>query len=232
LKRLLVLLGPVVLFLSLVTKVGAQPACSSFIGNSCVVYSDCIEQKCRCNATSSKYVMSFGLKYCQRFGAETRLSAAGQAWRDKTLSCLRDEISKAFGQNSGPPCNCAGIQKGAIASHTACYTKAPSFCSLNDADIKVIARIVDAGDVLALGTGGVFETGKTLFECFKQVGIVRGGQIAAVFCSETVNEAGEIGRDYALSALDRAIALAVAQARQEIAVKLRELKEQFRRRLP
>lgn len=222
----------VALVLLLTTQAEANPACTSVIGNSCVVYSDCIEQQCRCNATPSKYVMNFGLKYCQRFAAETEFSPAGRAWRDKTLSCLRDGISQAFGRNRGPPCNCAEIQKGAIASHTACYTKAPSFCSLRDADIKVVARIVDAWDVLALGRDGVIETGKTLFQCFLQEGVVRARRIAEVFCSETIIEAGEVGRDYVFDVLDRAIAISVAEARQEIAEKLRELKEQFRRRMP
>ncbi|MDQ8700594.1 hypothetical protein [Hyphomicrobium sp. LHD-15] len=213
------------------TAANAQPACSTPNDNSCAAYTGCIEKNCRCDSTASKYVVQFGFKYCQRFAAEMRFSGAGQSWRDKTLRCLRDEIAKSYVQNS-QPCNCAKIQADAIASHNKCYTIAPSFCSLNDSDIKVVARIVDIGDALALGRPGFIETAKTLVVCHTQVGVTRGAQIAGVFLLETLDEGREMARNYVIQVAEEGRIYAIAKGLPQVAKKFEELRDSLKPVLP
>lgn len=222
----------VVCFSLTATTAFGQPACRTEDSNSCDVYTKCIEENCRCNATQWKYPASFGHKYCVRFSGESRFSQLGKQWRDKTLACLKEEISRAYVNNQGPPCNCERIHKAAIASHTKCYTSAPSFCLLSDDDIRRIARIVDAADFALLGASGAVEVADTWFQCFLQVGVPRGFQIADVFAGETIAEGGEIARTHILNALSHGVQLAIQKARQDIEQKFRELIEKYRRRIP
>ena len=195
----------------------AQAACSSTVAPSCEVYTDCIEAKCNCNATSYAYVEKFGAKYCKRFLANTGFSAKGREWRDKTLLCLSDAVSRAFVSTSSSTCDCKGIQAAAIKSHTPCYVSSPSFCKLPSDDIRVIAKIVDSGDIVALGLDGTIETALTLFTCMTSEGVAQGTDIALTFLDEKGNIfAGEVALKSAELA-DSAGLTDVAAAFREIA---------------
>jgi hypothetical protein len=135
-------------------------------------------------------------------------------------------------RNDGPPCDCAKIQAEAIESHTACYTSTPSFCSLSEADIRVVARIVDIGDLAQLGRPGLRESGRTLYVCFRQTGLDKGFQLAVSFGSETIKEFGESARDNLLIMLDIGEKYALDDAKSDIAEKFKQLKEMFRRKIP
>lgn len=208
----------------------AQSACQSNEKSSCAVYSDCIEANCNCAATSHNYSGTFGPKYCTRFGAESSFSANGSAWRDKTLLCLKDRISQAYvahSDGSGKGCDCAAIQAAAIDSHSSCYLDTPSFCQLSQADVRVLARIVDTPDIAKLGFPGLREMGIVLATCYWEEGKDVGDELARAFVDETVAENTEIAQDVALTIISHAIEYAVERAKAEAATALRQLFDDY-----
>jgi hypothetical protein len=210
----------------------AQAACSSSASPSCEVYAGCIEANCNCAAGDSPYSGTFGPKYCGRFIANNNFSSDGKAWRDKTLLCLADEISKSYVANIGPPCNCKQIQKDAIASHNKCYTLAPSFCKLSDDDVREVARIVDIKDIFILGARGVKEVAKTLATCMINEGIDKGTQTTIVFADETLVEGGEEARHYLLDVLAAGAAYGIEKGKQEVKKAFDELKKKYAPTIP
>jgi len=200
-----------VALVALASTATAQTACTSSQTLSCALYTDCIERNCNCAAGRPPYSGTFGLKYCSRFASAVSLTPAGQAWRDKTLICLRDRASRAYVDNAGPPCDCKAIQAKAIASHSDCYTSNPSFCALPDDDLRQIADIVDGNDVFALGISGVWQTGYTLLVCMRQAGVNRGARIAEIFLAEE-------SRSFTNAVLDAATKAADASEREVRAV--------------
>ena len=204
----------------------ANQACQSTENLSCSVYKGCIEAKCNCAVTASPYSGTFGPKYCGRFASESNFSKAGQEWRKKTLLCLKDKIQVSYVNNS-EPCNCKQIQKEAIDSHSACYLAKPSFCKLEEADIRVIARIVDAKDILALGFPGLAEMGITLATCYWSESIASGNTIARAFVHETIIEGTETATAVGKDVLDGAINHAIESGKEEARKQIEKLKEEF-----
>lgn len=212
------------------STVTAQEACQTTGDLSCDVYTQCIEANCNCAATSFPYSATFGPKYCQRFAAQTNFSSLGSEWRDKTLICLKNRISTAYVANSdatGKNCDCSAIQSAAIGSHSECYLSAPSFCKLNEDDVRILARIVDAADIFALGLPGMIEMGHVLASCYWNEGLDKGDAITVAFVSETLEEGTELASDVAREVLRQAVNYAVEQAQQAAEVALRRLYQEY-----
>jgi hypothetical protein len=115
----------------------------------------------------------------------------------------------------------------ATASSLKCYTSAPSFCALSDADVRVAARIVDAKDFLSLGITGITEVGRTLIECARQTDTNRTTHLAEVFLGETAKEGTEESLSYVSQVLDSAAGQADKAGNKALATKLRELKKKL-----
>lgn len=219
-------------FASLISpgKAAAQSACQTAGDLSCDVYTQCVEANCNCTATSFPYSATFGPKYCQRFAAQTNFSSLGSEWRDKTLICLRNRISTAYVANSdasGKNCDCSAIQSAAIGSHSECYLSAPSFCQLSEDDVRVLARIVDAADIFALGLPGLIEMGHVLASCYWDQGLDKGDAITVAFVSETLEEGTEVASDVAREVLRQAVNYAVEQAQKAAEEALRRLYQEY-----
>lgn len=209
---------------------GAQGACQTSGDLSCNVYTKCIEANCNCAATNFPYSATFGPKYCQRFAAQTNFSSLGSEWRDKTLVCLKNRISTAYVANSdasGKNCDCSSIQSAAIGSHSECYLSAPSFCQLSEDDVRVLARIVDAADISALGLPGMIEMGHVLASCYWNEGLDKGDAITVAFVSETLEEGTEVASDVAREVLRQAVSYALEQAEQAAEEALRRLYQEY-----
>lgn len=208
----------------------AQNACQTTNDLSCSVYTQCIEQNCNCSSTDFPYTNTFGPKYCQRFASETGFSALGQQWRNNTLSCLRDRISSAYVSNSnasGQNCDCSAIQSAAISSHSECYLATPSFCTLSEADVRTLARIVDAADMFALGSSGMAEMAHVLATCYWEEGLDKGNVIASAFITETLQEGTELASQVAIEILRVAVEYAASQAQKAAEQALRELYQEY-----
>ncbi len=129
------------------TRLTLQPQCLSSATPSCDVYDRCFESMCSCEATSDRYFLSYGKKYCERFLSATDWSQAGRIWRDKTLICLQETIIRHLPAD-GQKCNCGEIKRFAIQAHVQCYTQTDaSICDLGFSDWKRIYDIVDSKDL-------------------------------------------------------------------------------------
>ena len=95
-------------------------------------------------------------------------SPAGLRWRDRTLACLKGELSGFLARSRGG-CGCADVKAFAFASHARCYTAQPaSACRLPLADIARIYSLVDASDLF--DPLGMRQTLAITFACVWQNG--------------------------------------------------------------
>ncbi len=141
------------LFILLVI-IGYKPAfaqCANSVKPSCGVYTTCFSKYCNCASSPSEYFISYGKQYCERFLGNTKLSKAGEKWRDATLVCLQEKIVPHLAiAEPAKTCDCPKMRKIAIDSHVACYTQAPtSMCNLEMNDIIEIGKIVDKKDIFS-----------------------------------------------------------------------------------
>lgn len=118
---------------------------SPTLHRACDLYRQ-LDRRCAC-ARADNYFRDYGQKYCERFLASTGWSRAGLQWRDRTLTCLKNELRRHVTRARG--CDCAAIRAFAFESHARCYTqRAESVCRLPLSDLGRINRIVDAADAI------------------------------------------------------------------------------------
>jgi hypothetical protein len=132
----------------------------------CSLYAQ-LDRRCGC-AGADEYLIDYGRKYCERFLRSTGWSAAGLRWRDRTLSCLKQELAREL---AGSPraCDCGKIRAFAFDSHVRCYTAKPaSVCALPLSDIRKIYQIIDAPDLV--GPVGVKQMLGVALSCVWQNG--------------------------------------------------------------
>ena len=121
---------------------------------SCTAYRDRFPQRCRCDGDRDEYFGTYGLKYCNRFMANTAFSDAAARWRDRTLVCLQDRIAAKLDALPGPGCDCAAMRTFAFESHVDCYTQAQhSICRLQPGDVAEIVGTIDMADLLRTREG-------------------------------------------------------------------------------
>jgi hypothetical protein len=126
-------------------SLGPARARSATPQRACDLYRQ-LDRRCAC-AGADNYLRAYGQKYCERFLASTGWSRAGLQWRDRTLTCLKNELRRYVARARG--CDCAAIRAVAFESHARCYTrKAGSVCRLPLSDLGRITRIVDAADAI------------------------------------------------------------------------------------
>jgi len=141
------------------TFLGALAACflnASGVGNAqptrqsemnCALY-DRLDRQCGCKGTD-EYFVSYGRRYCQRFLRSSGWTSAGTRWRDQTLVCLQQSLSRAMHQDAAHVCSCQNTRDIAWQSHVRCYTQASaSVCRLPLSDLLKIYSIIDAADLL------------------------------------------------------------------------------------
>jgi len=111
--------------------------------HACDLYRQ-LDRRCGCTG-AEHYFLQYGAKYCERFLETQGWSAVGLRWRDRTLACLKGELSRHLARS----CDCAGVRALAFESHARCYTQLPlSVCRLPLSDVARIYRIVDAADLV------------------------------------------------------------------------------------
>lgn len=114
---------------------------------SCDAYRQFVEKTCPCKNSESDYAISYGEKYCKRFLARSDWSTEGKTWRDSTLQCLQNEITRYVSYQD--ICNCDELEQFAFQSHAKCYTQhGSSYCKLQEKDLQIIHDILDIPDVL------------------------------------------------------------------------------------
>jgi hypothetical protein len=141
------------------------PAGAASAHHACDFYRQ-LERRCGC-AGAENYFGSYGARHCERFMHAAGWSAAGLRWRDRTLACLKSELTRFVANTRG--CGCAQVKAFAFASHARCYTAQPaSACRLPLSDIRRIYGLVDAADLFdPLGMG---QTLAITFACVRQNG--------------------------------------------------------------
>jgi hypothetical protein len=144
---------------------GVYAAAKKAVRLTCDAYS-AYERRCHCGG-SAGYFLSYGRKYCDRSLAVSGWSPAGARWRDRTLSCLQQVLTRAIPRNHAQACNCEAIKNFAFDSHVACYTQLPaSFCRLPLSDQLITTSIIDADDLLsAAGARQIWAIAQT---CLRQ----------------------------------------------------------------
>lgn len=110
---------------------------------ACGWYTDCMERAHPCGPTG--YVMNFGYPYCKKFAAAASLTSKGREWRDNTMICLQKSLVPFLGVSGPEKRVCDEIKQHGFDSHVACYTGAPSICSLPWSDLFEIAGIIGPG---------------------------------------------------------------------------------------
>lgn len=114
---------------------------------SCGIYRD-LNLRCDCSGRDN-YLLSYGLKYCERFLGAGRWTSAGLEWRNQTLLCLQNEMVHHMATSHN--CDCKKIKEFASETHMRCYTqKTASVCNLPPADLTEIYKIIDAADLFDL----------------------------------------------------------------------------------
>ena len=153
----------VTLTVALFAAMLAAPAQSA--PRACDLYRQ-LERRCHCPAADN-YFGNYGRKYCERFMQSPGWSPAGLRWRDRTLACLKGELSGFLAHARN--CGCADVKAFAFSSHARCYTAQPaSACRLPLSDIARIYSLVDASDLF--DPLGMRQTLAITFACVWQNG--------------------------------------------------------------
>lgn len=122
-----------------------QDSCKNLLPNSCGYYSQCLEAQHQCGLQG--YGLGYGHKYCYRFKDINFTSNAGRIWRDETLVCLQQEISRQLLLN--PKMSCTQIEDFAFDSHSRCYLNSgSSICLLPAFEKTRIFFTVDTKDIM------------------------------------------------------------------------------------
>ncbi len=154
--------GCLAILLSVATLLGTAHAAPA--PRACDLYRQ-LERRCHCPAADN-YFGNYGRKYCERF-MQAGWSPAGLRWRDRTLACLKGELTRFLAHARG--CGCADVKAFAFASHARCYTAQPaSACRLPLSDIARIYSLVDAADLF--DPLGMRQTLAITFACVWQNG--------------------------------------------------------------
>lgn len=147
-------LDPLILRIALVVLIAlatgtSRAQCSNSATPSCSVYDSCFAKFCSCSGPN-EYFVTYGKKYCERFLNDSHFSAAGKAWRDKTLVCLQEKIIPRLDISVNPSCDCGAMRTFAFQSHVSCYKQAGnSICDLPIGDVNEIRKVVDVSDAFS-----------------------------------------------------------------------------------
>jgi hypothetical protein len=152
--------GCLTILLCIAAFTGAAHAAAA--PRACDLYRQ-LERRCHCPAADN-YFGDYGRKYCERF-MQPGWSPAGLRWRDRTLACLKGELTRFVARARS--CGCAEVKAFAFSSHARCYTAQPaSACRLPLADIARIYSLLDAADLF--DPPGMRQTLAITFACVWQ----------------------------------------------------------------
>jgi hypothetical protein len=158
-RRSLALAVGIVIWTVSTINASAQPKLS------CDIYRR-LNSGCNCSGQDN-YLLSYGLKYCNRFLAAHRWTSAGFKWRDKTLLCLQNAMVQHMATTLPHTCDCKKLREFASETHVRCYTqKEASVCHLPLADLAEIYRIIDAVDLFDIS--GIKQLSGIIRHCIAQ----------------------------------------------------------------
>ena len=109
-------------------------ACYSPTGYDCNWFTDCLEKKYPCKASSTAYAVKYANLFCTVYEAyASTYTSNGQNWMNRARKCLQISLVPLLRRWVKPTCQ--DIRRKALNSHTSCFLKPDnqpkSICDLN-----------------------------------------------------------------------------------------------------
>lgn len=146
-----------------ITLVSMADCLSPRISLDCDFYKECLETKKSCG--NEGYAIAYGDYYCRRFLNTEFKSENAIKWRNSTMLCLQNALSKNI-LNTYKQYTCESIENYAFITHERCYTQpGSSICKLPISDWESIMLALKPKDIFS--KKGFSQTKNILATCIQ-----------------------------------------------------------------